>query len=410
MVSSSLKKLTPTASYEGLLPWAKGRFPLETRVLHVVAPFDRRDAIGRAVTEIARRLPDVESSLCTSRMLSGNDVFRSVHELGGRDSFFHLVRRGQISDTVRRLRPDIVHLHGGIWTPFLAMSPAFRAPLVLSIYAWPRLPSLRIMFRSSFIEMRSSAVLRGRVVLSTLLPRVAVMAALSSKRIRGVLTQDPVLADELRPLTATLVHVTGGGGEVDHLRADYHAERPIIVFAGRAETARGIDTLLRAMPKVLEAFPLAILKLLFLPTTQLRQVDGLIDSLRIGGHVDVSDVPVDDLREHLAGCTVSVFPFKYDGTTITPPFTAVQAMSVGLPVIGTPVACLSPLLMNGRNGLVVPTCDPGALADAIRNVIADEGKWRALSAGALQTVARSWNWERAASQAAEVYREVLAPT
>lgn len=383
---------------------------LTIRVLHVIAPFDRRDAIGRTVAELARHQQGVESHLCTSRVLRGDGAFRSVHELGGPDALFHLARWRRISETIGSLRPDIVHTHGGIWTPFLAMSPAFRLPVVLSIYAWPRLPSLARMPRGAWAEMRSTAVLPGRVVLSTLLPRMAVGAALRRRNVGGVLTQDPLLAAELSTSLGVSVRLTGGGGEIDHLRAHYERERPVIVFAGRAETTRGIDTLLMAMPAVLEAFPLARLKLLLLPT---RQVDGLeqqIKSLGIAGHVDVDCSPVDDLREQLARCTLSVFPFKYDGTTIAPPYTVVEAMSVGLPVIGTRVACLSPILVDSRNGSVVPVDDPGALAAAIQNVLSDGATWGALSVGALETVDRSWSWGRAARVTAELYEEVLAST
>jgi starch synthase len=126
--------------------------------------------------------------------------------------------------------------------------------------------------------------------------------------------------------------------------------------------------------------------------------------------VDIDCSPVDDLREQLARCTLSVFPFKYDGTTIAPPYTVVEAMSVGLPVIGTRVACLSPILVDSRNGSVVPVDDPGALAAAIQNVLSDGATWDALSVGALETVYRSWSWGRAARVTAELYEEVLAST
>jgi starch synthase len=378
------------------------------RVLHLVAPFDRRDAVGRAVEEIARRRPDVESRLCTSRLLSRTDAFRSVDELGGSDSFFQVARRSQISETVRRVQPDILHFHGGIWTAVLAMSAGHKVPVVHSTYAWPRLPSAARMLRGDWAEMRASAVLRSRVVLATLLPLVAVKAVLSAKRAKGVLTQDPMLAERLRRAVAIPVRMTGGGAEVDNLRASYQRERPSIAFAGRAETARGIDTLLTAMPAVLQTFPLARLKLFLLPTRQLETLNRLIDSMGIAESVDINLGPVDDLREQLAGCTVAAFPFKYDGTTITPPFTVLEAMSVGLPVIGTSVSCLSPVLGDEGNGMIVPVGDEISLARAIVSVISDEGRWRRLSARAIETVETSWSWERAASVAEALYEEVLS--
>jgi starch synthase len=377
------------------------------RVLHIISPFYRRDGVGRAVEELARHQPDIEPHLCTSRMLSPSDAFRSIHELGGPNSLFHFARRREIAETIEHVRPDIVHMHGGIWTPFLAMSPAFRVPLVLSVYDWPRLPPFPAMFRGAWAEMRSSSLPRSQLVLSTFLPRTAVRAALGLRRVRGVLTQDPLLAKKLNGAGRIEVTLTGGGGEVDHLRAHYQRERPVVVFAGRAELARGIDTIIRAMPRVLDSFPQTRLRLLLLPTDQLSTLNRLISESGVARHVEINRSPVQDLREHFAGCTIGVFPFKYDHTTLAPPLTVVEAMSVGLPVIGTPVACLSPVLMDGRNGLIAPIGDPAALARAIREAISNEGKWRALSAGALETVERSWTWARAASVVTELYQEVL---
>jgi len=383
---------------------------VRTRVLHVIAPFDRRDAVGRAVEEIARHHAGVESDLCTSRVLNGASAFRSVHELGGSDASFHITRWRAIAETIDATGPDIVHLHGGIWLPFLAMSPAFRRPIVLSVYRWPRLPPLSLLMRGAWAEMRVSGVPRGLLVLSTLLPRRAVHAALARRRVRGVLTQDPALARALESLSTPVLYLSGGGGKVDHLRARYQPDAPLIMFAGRAQTARGIDTLIAAMPKVLETVPTARLKLMLLPTrgaNELPRLKRSIASLGIGRSVEIDVIPAEDLRERFAEAAVGVFPFKFDDTTLTPPFTVLEAMSVGVPVVATRVACLSPILREGENGVSVRVGDPASLARAITTVLADERSWRVLSDGAVRTVAGSWNWERAAAVTGALYEEVL---
>ena len=383
---------------------------MTTRVLHVIAPFDRRDAVGRAVEEIARHHPEIESDLCTSRVLNGASAFHSVYELGGSDASFHITRWRAIAETIDAIRPDIVHLHGGIWLPFLAMSPAFRRPVVLSVYRWPRLPPLSVLMRGAWAEMRVSGVPRGLLVLSTLLPRRVVHAALARRRVRGVLTQDPALARELESLSTPVVYLSGGGSKVDHLRARYQPDAPLILFAGRAQTARGIDTLIAAMPKVLRTLPTARLKMMLLPTRGANELPRLrrsIIALGIGQSVEVDVIPAEDLRERFAEAAVSVFPFKFDDTTLTPPFTVLEAMSVGLPVVATRVACLSPIMRDGENGITIPVGDPASLARAITTILTDERTWRTLSDGAIRTVEGSWNWKRAAAVTGALYDEVL---
>jgi len=379
-----------------------------TRVLHVVAPFDRRDGICRAVDALAEHLPGVRSELCTSRVLAAGSAFEDVHELGGSDALFHISRRREIARTVERTRADIVHLHGGIWTSLLGMSSASQVPVVHSVYAWPRAPSLRTIARSSWREMRSSAVLPNRVLLSTLIPRWAVRRALERRRVAGVLTQDPRVAADLGPVERTRVRLMGGGGEVDELRAAFDAERPTIVIAGKAETARGIDTLLAAFPEVLAAIPSARLRMLLLPGSQLPAIRRSVASSGFAESIEIATEPSADLRHAFARCTLGAFPFKYDGTTAAPPLTVVEAMSVGLPIVGTPVACLRPILRPRENGLLVPIDDPASLGSAIRTVLTDHGTWLDLSDGAVASVQERWSWSDAAATTAGLYREVLA--
>jgi glycosyltransferase involved in cell wall biosynthesis len=379
------------------------------RVLHVLAPFDHRDAVGRFVEELARHQPKIESDLCTSRVLSGGTSFRSIHALGGPDALFHMSRWRAIAATIERTRPNIVHLHGGIWLPFLAMSPAFRRPVVMSVYRWPRLPAFSRVVHGGWAEMRVSGVPRGLLMLSTILPPSAVRAALRRPRVRRVLTQDPTLARRLNGRGSDLVRLTEGGSDVDDLRATFRPDAPEIIFAGRAQTARGIDTLIAAMPRVLRAIPRARLRLLLRPTrgpSRLARLERSIDALGIRANVDVELDAADDLRARFANATVGVFPFKYDDTTLTPPFTVVEAMSVGLPIIGTEVACLAPVMRGGEGGLVVPARDHEALAGAILAVLSDADTWTRLSRVGPSVVRERWSWDRAAAVTQRVYEEV----
>ena len=53
------------------------------------------------------------------------------------------------------------------------------------------------------------------------------------------------------------------------------------------------------------------------------------------------------------------------------PFVLLEAMSVGLPIIATDVAAIPEIVEDGVQGIIVPSKDPQALADAIRRLIHD---------------------------------------
>jgi glycosyltransferase involved in cell wall biosynthesis len=55
------------------------------------------------------------------------------------------------------------------------------------------------------------------------------------------------------------------------------------------------------------------------------------------------------------------------------PHTVVEALAVGTPVIATAVGGVPELVRDGSNGLLVPAGDAGALADAIRRLVAEPG-------------------------------------
>jgi glycosyltransferase involved in cell wall biosynthesis len=74
---------------------------------------------------------------------------------------------------------------------------------------------------------------------------------------------------------------------------------------------------------------------------------------------------------------VFVLPTVSDGFAIT----QVEAMAQGLPVITTPNC--GRVVTHGVDGLVVPACDPVALADAIGSLEADRPRVRGMSAKAL---------------------------
>ncbi len=85
---------------------------------------------------------------------------------------------------------------------------------------------------------------------------------------------------------------------------------------------------------------------------------------RIAGSVRPVDLPR-VLAEHDA----LVFPTWYEGEGM--PGAVIEAMQAGLPVIASDWRSLPELVVDGRNGLLVPPRDVGALADAMRKLEGD---------------------------------------
>ncbi len=372
-----------------------------TRILHVVGEFADTEGIGRSMLELIDHCPG-EHHLVSARVGSGGQHFASAHAIGGSMSAFPVTRRARLNKVMDRVNPDVVHFHGGpllcLWAPLRVWR---RRATVASIYVWPRVPSLAMLRRGSWRAARRSQVLKVRVVLSTVLPGRLFAAFLRRGGTRVVLTPHRGVVTKLAGIETHLVGTAGAAP--DTRRAQLDRTAPTVVFAGRAESVRGIDTLLAAIPHARVRVPNLRVRLLLLDRPETDDVRGWVETHDMSEAIEIVTEPSRDLKAEFAAASAAVLPFKFDFVTIPPALTAAEAMAVGLPVIGTDVACLTAILRDGVNGRVVPVADAVALADAIADVVGTQATWSRLSAGAVRTIAAADGWNTVADAAALAY-------
>jgi glycosyltransferase involved in cell wall biosynthesis len=153
------------------------------------------------------------------------------------------------------------------------------------------------------------------------------------------------------------------------------------VFVGRDDPGKGLDVLLEAWSRVRLQPPSGVLALV--------GVEGVTGA--------VGSQPPASVRNFLATADVLVVPSRRTSTFREPWGLVVnEAMHAGTPVIATDQvgAAAGGLVRNGRNGLIVPSEDPVALAAALRLLRDDEGLRARLAANAREDVApytfRAW--------------------
>jgi alpha-maltose-1-phosphate synthase len=371
------------------------------RIVHIISEYSRHEAMGRTIAETVARVAG-EHHLVTVRAHDGHDEFASVHEVGGGFSSFTFTRAEQIGAALREIEPDLVHVHGGALAPWWARSRVLRdRPIVMSVYGWPRVPRLSALRRATWRQLTRSNVLRPRVLLSTLIPASATCRMVRHSTVQSVLSPDPDARDRLTDSGVTVLPLPSGASVGDH-RAEW-SDRPVVLFAGRAEMVRGIDTLLDSFPRVLQMVPNARLRLLLIPTAELPDVLSAVHAAGLGDACEVSTEPVADLEAALADAQVGVWPFKFDYTTSPPAMALAEAMAVGLPVVSTPVTCVRAVARQGDNAALVPVADERALADAIVRVLTDRTEWQRLAWAGLRTIEQDASWDAAADTTRRAY-------
>ena len=150
---------------------------------------------------------------------------------------------------------------------------------------------------------------------------------------------------------------------------DTPEDAPLLLAMSRLHPAKGLDVLLRAMPRLPEAWLwIAGVGPLRCELEALAAELGVTNRTRfLGWRADASVL--------YRTADVVVFPSRFEplGNTV------IQAWAHGAPVIAAAAQGPTDLIEDGVDGLLVPVEDDLALADAIRRVLAEAGLRERLS-------------------------------
>lgn len=159
---------------------------------------------------------------------------------------------------------------------------------------------------------------------------------------------------------------------------DKNRETVNVLFVGRLEDRKGAHVLARAIPLVVKSC--ASVQFTFLGS-DCPGIDGvpsmknyIIDMLQEKGGLNNitfhAPVPYDELVDHYCAADIMVVPSLYDNS----PYTCLEAMSCGIPVIGTSAGGMPEYIDNGKCGIIVPPSDAESLARAILELTFDQEK------------------------------------
>ena len=191
-------------------------------------------------------------------------------------------------------------------------------------------------------------------------------------------------------------------------------DEPLVLFVGRVDPIKGIDTLLDAVPllarnddlprKPTVLFVGGDLDAAGEPTGPLASVAeratarGVTDRFRF-----VGSQPQERLPLFYAAADVVAVPSRYESFGLV----AVEAMACGIPVVASRVGGLLFTVEDGASGLLVPPQDPAALAEGLALVLVDDICRRRLAAGALRSAER-FAWPGVAAAIHRVYGRLAA--
>ena len=190
-------------------------------------------------------------------------------------------------------------------------------------------------------------------------------------------------------------------------------EDRMVLFVGRIEPLKGVDTLIRAMScirSVDAARPVHLAIIGGEPDASPREMSAemarlqkLCDDLCMGGMVVfLGKRGQDTLPYYYSAAEVLVMPSLYESFGMV----ALEAMACGTPVIASQVGGLAYLVRDGETGYTIPDNDPDALCEKLTLLLGNPDLRSTMGLRAV-THARDYAWERIAAQIVDVYQELV---
>ena len=139
----------------------------------------------------------------------------------------------------------------------------------------------------------------------------------------------------------------------------------VIGVVGRLERQKGVKYLILAMKIILNRYPKATLDIIgdgsqLLKLQKLAEKIGISNSVKFFGKFG-------DVIPFYKKMDIFVLSSIYEGFGIV----LLEAMATGVPVIATNVDGIKEIIIDMNNGILVPTKNPKAIADAITRIIND---------------------------------------
>ena len=197
-------------------------------------------------------------------------------------------------------------------------------------------------------------------------------------------------------------------------RFQVEGNQTLLTF-GLLSPNKGIETVIQALPSLVREFPKLIYVVLGKTHPNVRKEYGekyrtelvaLVDRLGLHEHVIFDDrfVNLEELCAWLLAADIYITPYLNEAQIVSG--TLSYAVGAGTAIISTPYWHAQELLADGR-GLLIGFADSAAMAAALRNLLADKAKLKALRARTYR-FGRQMRWEIVAEKYLKLFKQTAA--
>jgi len=184
-------------------------------------------------------------------------------------------------------------------------------------------------------------------------------------------------------------------------------EKNSILYVGLIQPRKGPHIVLEAMPQILTQIPdakLYVIGEIIANKEYEGKIASLVDTSELQGHIFMlGKRPYHEVRDFIQKATVMVIPEQWE--TI-PPNTLTEGMVFGKAIVASRIGGMLDCIADGENGLLAETHDPADFANKIISILEDQDLRQRLSRGARETALELFSEEKVYQKLLDLYQSL----
>ena len=327
-------------------------------------------------------------------MLPGVEVHLKDSDQGRSQLLFYIPERQWLTDTINKIQPDIVHVHG---TNFYGCEAnTWNCPTIITVHG-----VLEEEAKLDFGELNQLQQVYRQIkgYFNTMFER----KTLSTAKFATVIS--PHINNFLADFKIEHIYAINNPTEEACFDLQDKTVPGRILFAGSITVRKGILTLLQAAKLLRDRqikFELCLAGTIeqqaYAEVLQNYIQEHQLDMVKFAGLLDNSQ-----MKQALEECQILVLPSQAEVS----PMIVQEAMAAGKPVVATTVGGIPYLVEDGSSGILVPYGDNSALADALAKLLTDTELAKSMSDRGRALAEKNFRQSSVCQQTHDIYYQVV---
>jgi len=352
-------------------------------------PFEEPlEGTARIAHELATRLVDSDIEVVvvtdspTSHVTKTNRNYRAL-TVGSRFSFRNVIRFRKL---LRKIRPDIIHFHGGELMAYYARFAGLfgHARTVLTSTFLPSVYRRSLPRRVGLCTSLFSKWPFGGSLHLSKFDHIIALTDFARASLISKSKVDPTRISTIRYGISSR-YLESNGTPTSRFAQE-------VLFISGNNKLRGAHVFQQSIPLVRSLMP----SVDFMVAARNMRDE---DSWRTTPHVKV--LQSRDFSG-LSSDAIVTLPLA-DHVTVDPPLSLLESMAMGRTIVSTPIGSIPEIIGRDR-GILVPKNDPSALASALRGLLTNSTLRRDLGQNAKEYTRRAYNWNCAMDSIQKIYQ------